>query len=292
MSQFTHDIENLALFKWVGLGLVFVGLFVLLLAAITNTDDAPRRLWQQYVSYLDRRLKLLFIWTPGRVIATGQMLAFFAVLLLALLVSLPYWYIAIALIAAVPAVYIERMRRQRLAAIETQLDSFIMALANAMKATPSLGDAFMSVQQLVLPPFQQEVELAVKEMRVGSTLEQALLLMGGRMRSRRVDSALAAVLIGRQIGGNLPKILETTASTLREMERLEGVVRTKTAEGKMQLWVLAAFPLCMLYMFSSVKEGFFDPLTQSLSGYIVVIIAIGFWIASLVVARKILSVAL
>ena len=292
MSQFTHNIEDLALFKWVGLGLVFVGLFVLLLTAITNTDNAPHRLWQQYVGYLDRRLKLLFIWTSGRVIATGQMLALFAVLLLAVLVSLPYWYIAAALIAAVPAVYIERMRRQRLAAIETQLDSFIMALANAMKATPSLGDAFMSVQQLVLPPFQQEVELAVKEMRVGSTLEQALLLMGGRIRSRRVDSALAAVLIGRQIGGNLPKILETTASTLREMERLEGVVRTKTAEGKMQLWVLAAFPLCMLYMFSSVKDGYFDPLTQSLSGYIVVIIAIGFWIASLVVARKILSVAL
>ena len=45
---------------------------------------------------------------------------------------------------------------------------------------------------------------------------------------------------GRQVGGNLPKVLETTAHTLREMKRLEGVIRTKTADGRMQLWVIGA----------------------------------------------------
>jgi tight adherence protein B len=232
----------------------------------------------------------MFVWTSGNTIAAAQAAGIAALLALAVLVDLPYWYAFAVLVAVAPAVVIERMRRQRVELIDSQLDGFLLALANALKATPSLGDAFTSVQRLISPPLQQEVELAVKEMRVGSTLDQAVLFMAGRIGSRQVDSALSALLIGRQIGGNLPKILDTTASSLREMARLEGVVRTKTAEGKAQLWVLAVFPIVLMLAFNAVKDGYFDPLTQSLTGYVVVAFALVFWISSLVVARRILDV--
>jgi tight adherence protein B len=292
VNYLTQGVERIQVFKWAGIGLVLLGLFIGLWAAVSDEQGPMRRYWQSYVVFLERKLRLLFIWTPGHVIATGQLAAMALVLLLAALVGLPHWYAFIVFIAFVPAVYIERLRRERVEAIENQLDGFMMALANALKATPSLGDAFISVQRLIPPPLQQEVELAVKEMRVGSTLEQALLLMAGRIGSRQVDSALSAVLIGRQIGGNLPKILDTTASTMREMARLEGVVRTKTAEGKMQLWVLACFPLVLMLAFSMVKPDYFDPLTSSFTGYIVITAGLAFWIASLVTARKILNVDL
>jgi tight adherence protein B len=232
----------------------------------------------------------MFVWTPGDHIAAGQAAAIVIILALGAVVDLPYWYAFVVLVAVAPAVWIDRKLRQRVEEIEAQLDGFLLALANALKATPSLGDAFTSVQRLIAAPLSQEVELAVKEMRVGSTLDQALLFMAGRIGSRQVDSALSALLIGRQIGGNLPKILDTTASSLREMARLEGVVRTKTAEGKAQLWVLALFPMVLMIAFNSVKEGYFDPLTQSVTGYVIIVIGVVFWIASLVTARKILDV--
>jgi tight adherence protein B len=39
-----------------------------------------------------------------------------------------------------------------------------------------------------------------------------------------------------------------------------------------------------------VKEGYFDPLTQSVTGYVIIALALVFWIGSLVTARKILDV--
>jgi tight adherence protein B len=242
------------------------------------------------VVFLERKLRLMFIWTSGDTIAAAQAVGIAVIVALGVLAGLPYWYAFAALVAVGPSVYIERMRQKRVEAIDEQLDGFLMALANALKATPSLGDAFTSVQRLIPPPLQQEVELAVKEMRVGSTLDQAVLFMAGRIGSRQVDSALSALLIGRQIGGNLPKILDTTASSLREMARLEGVVRTKTAEGKAQLWVLAVFPMVLMLAFNAVKEGYFDPLTQSVAGYAIIAFALVFWVASLVTARRILDV--
>jgi tight adherence protein B len=139
-------------------------------------------------------------------------------------------------------------------------------------------------------PLRQELELAVKQMRLGSTVEQALVHMSGRVGSKQLDTALSAVLIGRQVGGNLPTILETTAEAMREMARLEGVVRTKTAEGKAQIWVLAFFPIVLMLGFNLVSPGYFEPLTTSATGYLVTIVAFGLWGGSIVFARRILAV--
>lgn len=290
MTNIEENLARLRIFKLAGFGLVFLGTTLALWLIIGDAEGVPRRMWARYVVFLERKLRLMFIWTSGDSIAAGQALGMAALAALGMLIDLPYWYAFVILVAIAPTALIERMRRQRVEAIEQQLDGFLMALANALKATPSLGDAFTSVQRLIPPPLQQEVELAVKEMRVGSTLDQAMLFMAGRIGSRQVDSALSSLLIGRQIGGNLPKILDTTASSLREMSRLEGVVRTKTAEGKAQLWVLAVFPVVLMIAFNSVKEGYFDPLTQSVTGYVVIALALVFWIGSLVTARKILDV--
>lgn len=288
--SFEENLARLRLLKYAGFSLLILGLVIALALIIGDAEGMPRRLWARYVVFLERKLRLMFVWTPGDHIAGGQLAGMALLAALGMLVDLPFWWAFALLVAVAPAVAIERMRRQRVEQIEAQLDGFLLALANALKATPSLGDAFTSVQRLTPPPLQQEIELAVKEMRVGSTLDQAMMFMAGRIGSRQVDSALSALLIGRQIGGNLPKILDTTAGSLREMARLEGVVRTKTAEGKAQLWVLALFPIVLMVAFNSVKEGYFDPLTESVTGYVVIVLALVFWIASLVTARKILDV--
>lgn len=282
--------QNPQIIKWAGYGMVVGGTFTTMYLSAADPEGMPRRTWARYTTYIELKLRRMFIWTSGDVIATGQVLALFAIIATHLLFDLWRWYIFAALAVFGPAAYIEYKRWRRVQKIEEQLDGFILALANALKATPSLADAFISVQKLLPNPTRQEVELAVKEMRIGSTLEQALLFMAGRIGSRQVDTALAAVLIGRQVGGNLPKILETIALALREMQRLEGVVRTKTAEGKAQLWVLAAFPWVVCYAFKKVAPEYFDPLFHSLIGYIIVIVAATLWLSSLLVARKILNV--
>src|SRR5262245_43766140 len=177
MNYVALNLHRLAAVKWVGMALLFVAMLIAGYSTVANPEGIANRYWARYVVYLERKLRLMFIWTSGNSIAMGQCIALLGVVATTALVGLPYWWAFIILIIVGPAVYIERMLQQRITNIEEQLDTFLMALANALKATPSLGDAFISVQRLLPPPMQQEVELAVKEMRVGSTLEQALLLM-------------------------------------------------------------------------------------------------------------------
>ena len=276
--------------RWGSVLAVALSLFGIAWAATADESSLVWRQWTRYTGSLERKLRLMFIRTPGRVIALGQFAGLFLFLVIHVLFTIPFWYAVLFLIAVGPAVQIESMRRARLRKIEEQLDGFLLALANGLKATPSIGAALQGIVHILQPPIRQEVELAVKEMKVGSTLDQAVLHMAARVGSRQVDSALSAILIGRQVGGNLPKVLETTSATLREMARLEGVLRTKTAEGKMQLWIIAAMPMVFVFLFNWAFPGYMALLTESILGYIILIMAGGLWVGALLLARKVLAV--
>lgn len=276
--------------KWASVGVIGFAIFLAVFGAAADQQGFVYRYAARYVGSLERKLRPMFIFTPGSLIAWAQVACAFLLIAAHILISIDFWYMGLIIIVFGPSLYIEMLRRQRLEQIEMQLDNFMLALANALKSTPSIGAAFNSVVTIVSEPIRSEVDLAIKEMKVGSTLDQALLHMASRVGSRQLDSALSSILIGRQVGGNLPKVLETTANTLREMRRLEGVVRTKTAEGKAQLWVIGALPFGMLIGLNVIFPGYFIPLTQTILGYLVIFFCTVCWASAILLARKVLNV--
>lgn len=282
--------ESTTALKWTSFGVLVFAAFLFTWIAAADVQGPFYRYGARYTASLERKLRPMFVFTPGRYIVYGQAIAAFVLVFFVVLVPIDFWYFGLVIIAIAPSMYVEQMRKQRVEKIEEQLDNFILALANGLKTTPSIGAAFNSVAAVISDPMRQEVDLALKEMKVGSTLDQALLHMAARVGSRQLDSALSAILIGRQVGGNLPKVLETTAGTLREMRRLEGVVKTKTAEGKMQLIVIALMPFALVIGLSFLWPGYFAPLSHGIAGFLVVLVCSAFWIASIVLARKVLNV--
>jgi tight adherence protein B len=277
-------------FKWLALALLGGALWLSTFTTARDPSSQPHRLWSTYEAYLERKLRQMFLTTRGRTIIWGQWLGAFLCVAIALLSAQPLCYLGLLPVIVGPALYIERLRRNRVRAIEAKIDGFITALANALKATPSIGNALAYTQPLLAAPLDAEVGLALKEMRLGNTVDQALLSMASRVKSAELDAALCSLLIGRQVGGDLPKILERTAATLREMARLRGVVRSKTAEGKAQVTVLAIFPAFILLLFDTVSRGYFDPLSASIVGWAVIVISLGLWLGSVIMARKVLAV--
>ena len=168
----------------------------------------------------------------------------------------------------------------------------MVALANALRASPSAGRALAMIQPVTPAPLDREIELVLREMRVGSTLEQALGNLSARVRSFQLDAAMSGLLIGRQTGGNVPAILEGAAQTLREMARLQGVLRSKTAEGRAQANVLAVAPIVMVFAFNLASPGYFRPLTESFLGMLVTAIALSLWVSSVLMTRRIMAVEL
>jgi tight adherence protein B len=278
--------------KLIGIGSGLVAAAVLVFVTVGTPRGAFFIGWGRYLAYLTRRLRRLHVLQPASRIANAQLAATFVVMLLAALHLCPHWYVIVLLIGVLPALVIERRARERIARLDMQADAFCLALANALKSTASVGAAIETAVGLMDGPVHEELTVAVKETRVGRSLAEALEAVGPRAGSRKLGIVLAAVLIGRQVGGNLPKVLDTTATTLREMERLEGVVRQKTADGRMQMWALSLAPIIICGAIHRLDPTYFLPLTTTIVGNIATAVAIAMYVSGLVVARKVLQVDL
>lgn len=283
------SLPQLTLSKYAALALIGVGLLILVRAALVG-DVIFTRYYRRYVGHIDRNLKLLSLEGSGQKMVAGQALGALLMAGVAVFMEMPACYALIALIGVLPTVYLSQKRSEYVRKLEQQVDSLILGMANSLKTVPSPAAALAALAPVVPVPTKYEVDRILKEMRVGSTLEQAILNMSARIKSPAMDSALSALLIGLQVGGNLPAVLENSAATIREMGRLEGVVKTKTSEGRAQLWVLALFPFGICLVFNYAQEGYFDPLQKTVVGYMVTSVAIAFWLTSLFVARKVLKV--
>lgn len=244
----------------------------------------------RYIAGIDAQLAALQRPAHGRYIAAAQAVLLFGCGLLGLRSGAgAALLLGSGVVAIAPTALLSRMLHKRRAEVERQLNALTTALANALRASRSLGQGLERAKESATGPLAQELGIVLKELRLGATIDEAMLNLSARVGSRSLESVVCALLIGRQIGGRVPEILETTAATLREMERIAGVIRTKTSEGKGQLAVMALAPPFIFVVFDRVQPGYFAPLTQSLTGFVLLAGVVVAWAAAIAIARKILA---
>lgn len=272
--------------------LVATGLGAIAYGLAGRARPPGRAQLEQYMAFLDRNIRVCFLRTSAAKIVRVQALVVLATLAAGVALGTPLALLAAGLACALPGLYLHLVRGKRTAAFNVEADDFVLALGNALKAVPSIGAALAAVVPILRDPVRQEINLVLGELRVGSSVDQALLDASARVESDAFDAAVCALLVGRRVGGDLPKILMTTAGTIREMNRLESLVRTKTAESRAQLWVLACFPIGIAAVFSVLSPQYFDPLQNSFAGQLILVITVALWISAIVVARALTKVDL
>lgn len=278
---------------WIGYASIGAGTltWVLVVALFFSHErQAGIKAIRQYRDNLDRRFKFLRIRYPAVRLAWFQLASSLVALALALLCDCAIPLLLVPVIALAPKVQIERLVAKRIAALEELTEPWLNAIANALKAGPALGEAIACSASLLPPPMSQEIDLMVKEYELGTSLDRALEQFAERVGSRTLSGAIMALQVARNSGGNLAETLENAASALRELARLEGVVRTKTAEGKAQAFVIGAIPVPMVVGIYFMDNHFYDPLVRVFTGHLVIGAAVVLWSSAILLAMKILAV--
>lgn len=173
-----------------------------------------------------------------------------------------------------PRMWLQRKWNERIRLVNEQIEEAMIYMANSFKANPSLPEAIADVTSAMGAPISQEFTVLLREYKLGTPLDQCLIRLQQRMPSRNLELAISALLVGRTVGGDIPKILEDIAGTIRESYRLERVIDTQTAQGKMQAWVMGAMPAAVVGLFYLMDPDLITPLFSTFFGYVVIAIAI------------------
>jgi tight adherence protein B len=132
---------------------------------------------------------------------------------------------------------------RRVKAFNNQLGDCLVLIANSLRTGYSFMQAIQMVASEMLPPISVEFARTLREMNLGVTTEEALNNLAKRINSDDLDLVLTAVMIQRQIGGNLAEILDNIAGTIRERMKIKGEIKTLTAQGRVSGVIVGVMPI-------------------------------------------------
>lgn len=197
------------------------------------TAEVERQLNRAYL-YVDasRLLSLQLVWV---VLAAGT----------AVWLAGGVWAGAVVAIAAgiAPRALLWLVRRRRLDHLRSQLPDLAMLLGGGLRAGLSLNQSIHQAAAELPNPIRQELELLLREQRLGAGFDGALQGLERRVPIEEMQLICAALRISRQTGGHLADTLDALADALRRKIALEGKIRALTAQGRLQGWAMGLLPL-------------------------------------------------
>lgn len=142
---------------------------------------------------------------------------------------------------------------------ENQLEDALISMSNTLRTSPTMLHAVDLAKEALPPPASEEFSLVARDAQMVS-MDHALERLGKRMKSQDLDVVLAAIKVSNDVGANLSEMLYTIATTLREIKRLQGLIESKTAEGKMQGRVMGALPVLIGVALFFIDSKMITPL--------------------------------
>ena len=182
-----------------------------------------------------------------------------------------------------------RIRRRR-KKFTNQLGDMLTMVANALRAGFSFMQAFELISREMDSPMGREVQLVVNEVNLGNTLESALDNMQRRVASPNFELVVTAVLIQRQVGGDLASILDTISETIAERVRMRREVMALTAQGRLSGIVVAVIPVALGLFLEIVNPGYLKPLLETDLGRMFIIGAIIMDMIGFLVIKRIVDI--
>jgi tight adherence protein B len=158
--------------------------------------------------------------------------------------------------AFVPHFFVRFRQGSRLRAFNNQLGTVLMQLAGSMRAGYGLLQAVDYVAHELPPPAGIEFAQVVRDVKLGSTLMDALDDLAERVGSDDLTLIVTAILIHHETGGNLAEILETVSETIRERVRIKGELWTLTAQQRLSGYALAALPIIMFFVLMLINPEY------------------------------------
>jgi tight adherence protein B len=163
--------------------------------------------------------------------------------------SVPFGILSAIVLFCVPWYLIRRRAEKRRLQIEDQLADAMVALASAIKAGLSLGQALEIMADQCPRPICEEFRQMVGEYQMGKPLERVLIETRDRLKSENFALFAAAMQASRESGGRLNETVERIAHSVMELQRLERKIFSETAQARTSAVYMALAPFAVMIMY-------------------------------------------
>jgi len=192
--------------------------------------------------------------------------------------------------AAAPIAYVKYKRHNQLGKIDKQLIDAVVIISNSIRAGMSFQSAMQNISEEMEPPISKEFARVCRETKLGMSLEASFDKMIARTGNKDLELICNAVIIQRQIGGNLAEVLENISATIAERIRLRGEIKAMTASGTLSGYIIGALPIVMLLMLMFLNPAYVSTLFSTPAGRVMLVVSAVMETIGFIIVRKIVNI--
>ena len=282
------------MFPWIVIGLAFLGAFFAVIAAnatlLEFASGEQRRLNEEVQEGLRLRpaetesrhwtsaMPKTAAWAPYRDLTTNlgilidqsgltvtpRQLALRAILLAVVAGAAGWFYFETAVLALpiavaasmLPLMHLFYARGQRLERLREQLPDTFELMSRVLRAGQTVSQAMQVVADQGSPPVSLEFYRCHEQMNLGMSPETAFHELANRTGILELRIFTVAILVQRQAGGNLSELFDKMGTVVRERFRIRGMIKSLTAQGRMQAWLLSGLPVAMFVLLMMTQPDY------------------------------------
>ncbi|HNX92616.1 MAG TPA: type II secretion system F family protein [Syntrophomonas sp.] len=192
----------------------------------------------------------------------------------------------------IPTMMVKHKKKTRLNKLNEQISDCLTVMTNSLRAGYSFQQALDLVAREMNGPLAIEFRRTLREINFGNTTEQALMNLVQRAESNDLELMLTAVLIQRQIGGNLAEIFDNISNSINDRIRLKGEIKTLTAQGRISGLMIGLLPVALFGILILISPDYIGVLLKESSGRIIMGAAVVSEIIGFLMVRKVVDIGL
>ena len=193
---------------------------------------------------------------------------------------------------AAPITWVTIKRNKKLAILGTQLSDALTIICNALRVGQSFQAAMKNVADEMEEPISREFMRVYRETQYGMPLETSLGRLVSRTKNSDLELMSSAVIIQRQIGGNLAVILQNISDTITQRVQIRGEIRTLTSAGRMSGYIIGALPAFIILLLMFINPGYIDMFFTTGTGRIMMAVSVVLELIGFFFVNKIVNIKL
>lgn len=215
----------------------------------------------------------------------------------AIVVARPSLFLALVLLPVIAAlgwfgfaVFVEICVRRRLDAFIVQLEPATRLMAGGLRVGLGMRQALAMVIDELPDPARHEFRRVVGQTNIGASLFDAMDDLAERMPSPESLMMARVFRVQSETGGDLARILDQLAETIKSRRQVQRKTAALTAEGRMSTWVLMAIPVMLGIFIAASQPTMANALLNTLVGRLVLLAVAVLEVAAYVSLKAVMRV--
>lgn len=164
---------------------------------------------------------------------------------------------------------------RRLAQFNNQLEIVLRLITGALRVGLGLRQALVTVVSDMPDPARIEFSRVLGQTQIGVSIYDALDQLAERMPSSELAMMTRAIRIQSGTGGNLGKVLENLAETIKQRRKLNRKIAALTSEAKFTKYIISALPVGVGIFILTFEPDMREGLLYTLVGRICLAVVVG-----------------